>query len=870
MSKPAHLCAAARTRTHRPSDLRGAVRRALLDGRHRGIASSAVALVLCAPALAAADAAAGAEGETGTLQEIVVSAQRRVQSLQDVPYNISAISGADLQNSGSISINDLTQMVPGLMNVDQGPANRAGNNNFILRGLRTDAPGGGGSGLVYQNLTASPVSTYFGETPVFFQMPLDDLERVEVLRGPQGTLYGSGSQAGTIRFIPKRPEFGTLSGDISMDGSYTQYSPGANGSFHGVVNLPIADHLALRIVAGEEHQGGFIDAVDRAQLGANGVPVPSVPGNLTSGFVLGPVQKGVNSSDQYFARAALRWQPADGVDLQLEYLHEHTSMADAQWGSAWPGGTFDSSFGIWPLAKVDTRPGCNFCTTNWVGEPYSDKTDLGDLVGTFDVGLGTVTSATSYYDSQNVTAYDQTGGYYGTANPPNPDASFLQYYPYLGYPRITAPIRSPAGSSSFVQELRLVSNPGRYFDYVAGLYYQQQHSEVHLSQAIPGITAYDDYTGQPSSSAYGDYIYFLNRDTRLVDKAVFGELTFHATDKWQMTGGVRDFEQPFTANITSLLPLCGAICAQNQVNPAGLETFSTSTQFKNHVWKLNSSYDFTSTMKLYATFSEGFRHGGVSGLPGNGPFASPADLQTFTPDLAKNYEVGVKGSLFQHRVDFFADVYLVNLYNFQFDSLNLSQVAGAFNGKQARSQGFEFESHMLLTDHLNAGIGYAFTRSYVTSSFNILDYPPYALIPSEGGTGALASLFGGGIAAGTPLPGVSRNVVNASLDYSLAAKFLGDGNWAWKFHVDGSYRSSQDGNISPSSIYEFTIPSSFIANARVSLDQTNQFSYSFFIRNITNNPDITGGVNDQEFANPYRLRNVGRPRTVGLGVRYQF
>ena len=107
------------------------------------------------------------------------------------------------------------------MNVDEGPADRAGNNNFILRGLRTDSPGGGVAGAINHNLTASPVSTYFGDTPVFFQMPLDDLERVEVLRGPQGTLYGSGAEAGTIRFIPKRPEFDKFSGEMSADGSYT-------------------------------------------------------------------------------------------------------------------------------------------------------------------------------------------------------------------------------------------------------------------------------------------------------------------------------------------------------------------------------------------------------------------------------------------------------------------------------------------------------------------------------------------------------------------------------------------------------------------------------------------------------------------------
>jgi outer membrane receptor protein involved in Fe transport len=343
-------------------------------------------------------------------------------------------------------------------------------------------------------------------------------------------------------------------------------------------------------------------------------------------------------------------------------------------------------------------------------------------------------------------------------------------------------------------------------------------------------------------------------------------VTYHVTGLWQITGGVRVFQQPFDSNVVGRLPLCGSICAADQVNPQGLYTASNSNSYSSHIWKLNSSYDFSSTLKVYATFSEGFRRGGVSGLPFTGPFASPSDLQTFKPDLAKNYELGIKGSFLEHRVNYFADIYMVNLYNFQFDSLSLSAIPGAFNGSEARSQGLELESQIAVTDHLSAGLGYAFTKSYVSKSFDIPDYPPYALIPSQGGAGQLASLFGGPISAGAALPGVSRNVVNASADYWLPAGSLGK----LTVHLDGSYRSEQNSNINPESIYYFVIPSAFVANARLSLDAPGNITYSFFVRNITNNPEISGGINDQEFANPYRLRDVGRPRTIGLGIRYAF
>ena len=159
----------------RHAGLRGAVCQVLY--RHTPIASSAVALVLASAGARAQQANGPAQpsDSSGGIDEIVVTAQRRSESLQNVPYNISAIAGEALRDAGAISLNNLSQFVPGLENVDLGPSDRGGNNDITMRGLRTDPPGGGSGGGIYQNLTVSPVSTYFGETPVFFQMPLYDI-----------------------------------------------------------------------------------------------------------------------------------------------------------------------------------------------------------------------------------------------------------------------------------------------------------------------------------------------------------------------------------------------------------------------------------------------------------------------------------------------------------------------------------------------------------------------------------------------------------------------------------------------------------------------------------------------------------------------
>ena len=501
------------------TEIRSMVRGILRQHRRMALLSSATMFMLGSGAAHAQQSPGTAQpATTSGLQEVVVTAQRRSESLQDVPYNISALGAETLESAAVMSLNDIARLVPGLTTVDEGAAARAGYSSLTLRGIRTDSPGGGLLGEAYDPLTVNPISTYFGETPVFFQMPLEDVERVEVLRGPQGTLYGSGAEAGTIRIVPKRPEFGAFSAEADANGSYTQFAPNANSGVHGVLNVPIADQVALRVVAGYDHEAGFIKAVDRFVLQPDGTPVPSIPGNLTAGPELEPVERGINSSNQWFARGALRWQPSTAIDLQFDYVHQKTDVADAQWGSPlYQGGRFDDSGDHWPNGSVILRPGCDYCTTNFVAEPYNDETDLGSLVGTFDLGLATITSATSYYDKRNFTVADGTPGMINFGG-----TSFITYYPYNFYPRTTNPQHTYNGDHSFVQELRMVSKPGR-FEYVAGLYYQEEKNSMEMHQTDPGVTEYLAFIGEPSAAPaiYDDQNYIIYRNTAFNDRAAF-------------------------------------------------------------------------------------------------------------------------------------------------------------------------------------------------------------------------------------------------------------------------------------------------------------------------------------------------------------
>ena len=229
----------------------------------------------------------------------------------------------------------------------------------------------------------------------------------------------------------------------------------------------------------------------------------------------------------------------------------------------------------------------------------------------------------------------------------------------------------PTNDHAFVQELRLVSSGENRFDYVVGAFYQRQIGSVQFHQYIPGILDYLAYSGQPNPAS-SDQDWHYIRDTAFQDLAGFGELTWHITHEWQLTGGLRLFHQTFDTQSSSSFFLCGAICSADLTNPNGYSASSSSFATTRVVKKLNTAYDLTPNFKVYATYSEGFRRGGANALPLTGIYATLPVYQTFSPDFAKNYEVGVKGTTFDNRLQYSADIYRIDISQFQFDGEDFS------------------------------------------------------------------------------------------------------------------------------------------------------------------------------------------------------
>ena len=525
------------TRAPRPTcTLRAAIRFALMAG-----AGSA----LCAP-LVHADQG----NDPNSLDEVVVTASRREQTTLDVPYSISAISGATLTENHIQSLSDLSHMVAGLSFVDEGPTSRS---NFVLRGINADSTSTGP--ILGSAGTVPPVSTYIGETPLFLSLHIDDLERVEVLRGPQGTLYGSGSLAGTIRLIPKAPDPSGFAANVDVDAGEVSVSHQWNNSYDGMLNLPLNEFSALRITAGREHYAGFIDEPYVVKLGPAstavnspvGVPVSGNPNNPFGPEVFSKVNN-ANVADVWQTRIAYLFKPNENFSALVTYYHQDDQTQGVQAVSPYfQGGSVDyqpsqnpfygASYPVsFPTGGVVFPANGTYVANDGVLPTNHRKADLGTVDLSVGLGFSTLSSSTSYYRDEGT---DVSDGSPFIAKTP-------EIYGFL--PRVVDYEEDFDTQKGFVEELRLVSNTGPHpLDYVAGFFFQHLQGNNGQQQWLPGQTQFSNLAGVPGSDqAEGDVNFITNNTTNFLDRAIFGELTWHITSQWQVTGGARFFKQDFS------------------------------------------------------------------------------------------------------------------------------------------------------------------------------------------------------------------------------------------------------------------------------------------------------------------------------------
>jgi iron complex outermembrane recepter protein len=827
------------------------------------LVASAIGLALGIPSMgipslsSAADSAASASDNGGELAEIVVTANRREENVLDVPYNISTVSGSALRDADVTDLAEISRLLPGVTVPDLGPRANSSNSLIIIRGLNVNNP----VNSAYLPWGSVPtVSTYIDDVPLYVNLKLDDIQRIEVLRGPQGTLYGSGAVGGTVKILHNAPDPSGFAADFSADTSHTYHTENLSYSTKGMINVPLGESAAIRVSAGYESDAGFINAPKAVVFTANQQPVLANPADpLTSGLVYESL-KHIDDARAFHLRAALKWKPLDWLDTELAYQRQDDHSGG--FSSQTEGYVYET------LALVPQQP-------------EHRTVDLDSLTLTADAGFATVTSSSSYSIMSVNNVYDES--------------QFIVAYNledpllYGNYPRITSLFFDVSRDESFTQEFRLVSKEGGAWDYTAGAFFQHQTQHLLQTETVPGFAAWSELPGSaavvPGSTPgapyanFGDYLQYYNGGTRpsadrpadtiftylrlssFSDRALYGELTRHLTSQWQITGGARVFWQRFDQSLDSTIPDGGPLYStlpypENLTDHFGTTIVQREQSFQNHTFKINTSYAITPETRAYATYSQGFRHGGINALPiGACIFCESEAIVPYRSDTVDNLEVGLKGTS-GNWLRYSLAAYEEYWNDIQIQAFGQAGDPAVVNGKTARTQGLEAELTAQLGREWSTTLGYSLTDAKLTANFSVLDVvngSTYVIVTGNDGD---------------RLPYVPRQTLTGDLAYTHA---LG-GDMTVEAHADAAYRSSVTTQLN-SSILGYQVLGGFTTlNASAGMKFGSAWHARLFVDNLTNIQGVTSaGPLLRIYDDPrYRVQNVMRPRTVGLGVDYQF
>jgi outer membrane receptor protein involved in Fe transport len=784
-------------------------------------AGAGIAAALAAPLVSLAETVAA--NSTG-LEEIVVTANKlNAQKVLDIPVSIQAISGESLQNQSAAGIMSIAGQVPGLSIQDLGP----GDKKYVIRGI--NSTGDATTGVYYGEAVISGSNADDGggfESDI----RLFDLNRVEVLRGPQGTLYGASSMSGTIRFVPNSPDLATLGGYVTMEGSQTSHA-GGNYNINGEVNLPIIDGvLALRLVGWKLYDSGYINQtrVGEGVTGITNIGTATAPNFQTVpvagiGFV-----KGVNDDDVGGGRAIVRFHPNENLTIDANY----TTQTETSGGSSryTPAGV--AAFAGGPIPPIQ---GCDLCNTDVTLSPWSDNTKIFGLTVEYKTGFGTITGTTNQYNRTTGFTFDSTPVLVSFDVP---------------VPAETLEPRTRKLNSS---EVRFASDLNSPLNFVAGVF--REHETQDLAVQVIATGGDGLVTGPFSTSTAQDALdfpgvgntFFGRTDQRSdTQYAGFGEATWKITDAWTAVAGVRYFTETLNGVQTQTHPFGGFPGAPNLVPvPDPEETFNKVT------WKVNTSYKFSEAVLAYGTISTGFRSGGLNAV--SEPFEPiPA---AYSPDSLTNYELGAKGRLFGGLFDYQADVYFIKWNNIQVQETT-ADAAFVYQGNAgtANVKGFEFEFTAHPIDYLSATFAGSYQQAYLTQGATP---DQYALNKTLGRTG-------------DGIPNVPRFQANFGLNYTRPIMNGWEGVVATDLTFRGrenSYFSSAVLSVGPPPVYENVPLSSYtLVNLRLGVIN-GPWSVTAFARNLTNKRAEISAINSSQ--DPDALLTV-RPRTIGLTATRKF
>jgi iron complex outermembrane receptor protein len=785
-----------------------------------------------------------------TLEEIVVTAQKRAGSVQDTPFSVSATSQEQIRNSGAGNITDFARNIAGLTIADLGP----GQSQVAIRGISSgqvirDQPGVKEQVGVYLDESAISVALFTPDLELF------DLDRIEVLRGPQGTLFGAGSEAGTIRYITAQPKLGITEGVV--DGSVEVPKSGSVGaSGRLAINLPVGETAAVRFVMYEHHLPGFIDSIQ--------------PG--------GGIKKDVNDGDRAGMRLSMLWRPTEQLSITPRIVYQNLST------NGYPR---EDAYNILGNPYMTTQPKVFIGERQQYTQQHEGIDDdfyLGDLKLEYDFGPATLTSISSYTHRRVTVLRDAT------------QLSGSVTYDVFGevpQVRIDSPLFDRTRLNVTSEELRLASNGKSTVDWLLGGFFQHVGRRYGQDLPTPGYDALNATTGAwpgcptatpvcnfplgPNPAGLVDTPFYSDISYRLQQYAAFGEATWHVTDQWGLTGGLRYYHYKenrvlhFNGVFAAATPPAGVPgeVDANGVSPRGILSF-----------KVNEDTQFN------AQVSKGFRLGGIND-PINLPLCSTQDRAEFggqgnwKDETSKNYEIGGKFRFLERTLTLNVSAFYTDIQNLQ-----ATVTAGTCSSRlifnvPAQAHGIEAELFARPNSTWDFGLSATWVDARLKGS-----------VTSTSATGVVSIV--GGLADGNRLPTAPQVQAVGSVGYTLpltehrdffsvfTVQYVGSSYSQFEneepgFGQIGGQGSDPNaarligyGGVPASTVISFDarLPAYSLGNLRAGV-RTDRWEAAAYLNNLWDtNAHLALDYERGRSARVGYLTN--QPRTIGVGAQYKF
>lgn len=824
--------------------------------------------LLCATMLSASIVAVPAYAETADQPAaeavddsvIIVSGTRRDLAINKSPINISAVGAATLQEERIDDVKDLGAFVPGMTITPSGPGGAA---TVVVRGLTAGGPGATGSN--YSN----SLGTYLGDVPLYLDFKMIDIERIETLLGPQGTLYGLGTLAGSIRYIPKRPDTSSLSGEVHGRLYDVAHSSGLGYVGDVVLNIPIvSDTLAFRTATGYYYDPGFIDYPFLVKEPGVSLPQPGDVDNPTGSLQdrldnFAP-QEDVNYERTFTTRNQLGLT-VPGVNAYLSYVYQQTKTEGSQ----------SNTVGIFGEGKYENA--------NRVIGLSNRRSHLVSLEVEADVAdIFQIVSASAWTQTKNSSRGDQT------------NLLLDLDYDYELFPSFVAYSTGENTREQINQEIRFVSTHGGPISWVLGGFYNKMTYRADSIETLPHFAEFAANAQNPDGTwvyprnirdadgniirvenFYGGLVrpdgaeYVSFTDTETEEMAVFGEITFRPIEPWQITVGGRYFKYDTSITGGSDTPMTPAGRTRMpypslEIHPSRVRSGETGKD--GFVWKFNTSYEFTPDLMAYATYSKGYRMGGVNRVV---PCILPIDTTVqnlcalpdelaYDPDKVFNHELGVRATLFNGILNTNLSVFRVNWDGIQLgSSTTYGSIGITANGGKARSQGVDFSFSARVTPQLTIRGNYAYLDAVLKTDVPGLTDPK---------TGS------GDVFAGDRLPGSTKNSGALSVMYTVPLDSA-DVALNWTSTYTGAILTEVGARGGGEMLPAYTLH-----RASVTYKSHDNWEVSLFANNIFDTYAVTGTgadltrfgqVNDGLIYRGYS-HAVLQPRVVGIEGRTKF